>query len=94
LFGEDATTMMRRVRRFEHRGFAGLRDGERLGRPTALDARQGMRLARDLRRFGHAQHLWDGTLLAELLGQRIDRCQVAHFYFHSVLTINIVTRRS
>lgn len=73
VFGEDATTVQRWVRRFEQRGFAGLRDGERLGRPKSLDERQWTRLARDLRRdprrCGHAQHLWDGTLLAEHLRQ-------------------------
>jgi transposase len=31
LFGEDATTVQRWVRRFEHRGVEGLRDGERPG---------------------------------------------------------------
>lgn len=73
LFGDDATTVQRWVRRFEQGGFAGLRDGERPGRPKALDARQWARLARDLRReprrCGHAQNLWDGTLLAEHLRQ-------------------------
>jgi len=52
---------------------------KRPAQPNSLDARQWTRLARDLRRFGHAQHLWGGALLAELLRQRIDRCQVAHF---------------
>jgi transposase len=74
LFGEDATTVQRWVRRFEHSGFAGLRDGERPGRPTALDGRQWTRLARDLRRdpqkFGHAGHLWDGKLLVAHLRLR------------------------
>ena len=98
VFGEDATTVQRWVLRFEHRSFAGLRDGEHPGRPKSLDARQWTGLARalrrDPRRCGHAHNLWDGTLLTELLRQRIDRCHVAHFYFHSVLTISIVTRRS
>lgn len=74
LFGEDATTVQRWVRRFEHRGFAGLRDGERPGRPLSLDGRQWTRLARDLRRdpqaFGHAGHLWDGKLLSAHLRLR------------------------
>lgn len=71
LFREHATTVQRWVRRFEHSGFAGLREGERPGRPRALDERQWKRLARDLRRdprrLGHARNLWDGTLLAEHL---------------------------
>src|SRR6202795_3545340 len=40
LFGEDATTVQRWVRRFEERGLEGLRDGERTGRPRSLDERQ------------------------------------------------------
>jgi transposase len=71
LFGEHATTLQRWVRRFAQRGFAGLREGERPGRPRSLDERQWARLARDLRReprrCGHVQTLWDGPLLAEHL---------------------------
>ena len=71
LFGEEATTVQRWVHRFEQSGLAGLREGERPGRPRSLDERQWKRLARDLRRdprrLGHTQHLWDGTLLAEHL---------------------------
>ena len=74
LFGADATTVQRWVRRFEHQGFAGLRDGARPGRPTSLDGRQWTRLARDLCRdpqaFGHVGHLWDGKLLAAHLRLR------------------------
>ena len=66
-FGEDARTIQRWVKRFEQRGFAGLRDGERPGRPRLLDARQWQRLEAELRRsprdFGHEQNLWDGKLL-------------------------------
>ena len=68
LFGEDATTVQRWVRRFEQDGFEGLRDGERTGRPRALDERQWRQLQRDLRRspeqHGHPQGLWDGRLLS------------------------------
>jgi transposase len=68
LFGEDATTVQRWVRRFEEGGFERLRDGERSGRPRSLDERQWRRLQRDLRRdpeqFGHPQGLWDGRLLS------------------------------
>ena len=37
LFGEAATTVQRWVRRFDESGFAGLREGERSGRPRSLD---------------------------------------------------------
>jgi transposase len=71
LFGEDATTVQRWVRRFEEHGFEGLRDGERSGRPRLLVERQWRQLQRDLRRdpeqFGHAQGLWDGRLLSSHL---------------------------
>lgn len=71
LFGEDATTVQRWVRRFEAQGFEGLRDGERSGRPKSLDQRQWRQLQRDLRRdpeqLGHPQGLWDGRLLSSHL---------------------------
>jgi len=63
--------VQRWVNRFEERGFAGLREGERPGRPRRLGARQWQRLGADLRRspreFGFAQTLWDGQLLSEHL---------------------------
>ena len=74
LFGEEATTVQRWVHRFAQSGFAGLREGERPGRPRSLDERQWKRLARNLRRdprsLGYAQNLWDGKLLAEHLKRR------------------------
>lgn len=73
-FGEDPRTIQRWVKRFEQRGFAGLQDGERPGRPRALDAVQWEQLAGELRLsprdFGHEQNLWDGKLLSEHLKQR------------------------
>jgi transposase len=74
LFGEDRRTVQRWVRRFEEHGLEGMRDGERPGRPTGLDAKQWACLERDLRRdasdFGHVGHLWDGKLLSAHLEQR------------------------
>lgn len=74
LFGADRRTVQRWVTRFESHGLEGLRDGERPGRPTTLDAKQWATLGRDLRRepqkFGHAGHLWDGKLLAAHLRLR------------------------
>jgi transposase len=74
LFGEDASTVQRWVRRFEDRGLEGLREGERPGRPRQLDAGQWRRVAADLcrspRAFGLAANLWDGPLLAEHLRRR------------------------
>ena len=54
LFGEDATTVQRWVRRFEAHGLEGLRDGEHPGRlPAPHDVlRCGLRLV--LQRAGHS----------------------------------------
>ncbi len=74
LFGEDASTVQRWVRRFEDRGLEGLREGERPGRPRQLDATQWRQVAADLRKtprtFGLEANLWDGPLLAEHLRRR------------------------
>jgi len=71
IFGEDRRTVQRWVKRFESHGLEGMREGERSGRPTKLDAKQWAALGRDLRRdpgvFGLTGHLWDGKLLSEHL---------------------------
>lgn len=71
--GQNATTVQRWVHRFEQRGFAGLEEGERSGRPPRLTAAQLVQADRDLRRsprqFGYPQNLWDGKLLAHHLDQ-------------------------
>jgi len=71
LFGEAATTIQRWVRKFEESGFAGLREGERTGRPRALDDRSWRRIEADLRKapqaFGLQANLWDGPVLSEHL---------------------------
>jgi transposase len=74
LFGEDASTVQRWVRRFERDGLEGLRDGERPGRPRMIDARRWRKLAVELRatprEFGLEASLWDGPLLSEHLRRR------------------------
>lgn len=76
LFGEDRRTVQRWVTRFETHGLEGLREGERPGRPTTLNAKHWAALGRDLRRapgaFGLIGHLWDGKLLSAHLRQRYD----------------------
>jgi len=73
-FGEHPTTIERWVHRFEHRGFAGLREGEREGRPRRLDDKTWGKVEHDLRRhprdLGYGQNLWDGKLLAYHLRER------------------------
>ncbi|MHB8388461.1 MAG: helix-turn-helix domain-containing protein [Acidobacteriaceae bacterium] len=74
LFGENGTTVQRWVNRFEQGGLDALREGERLGRPRTLEAKDWRRLKGDLRKtpqdFGLAATLWDGPVLAEHLRSR------------------------
>ncbi len=59
------------VQRFERRGFAGLQEMERPGRPAMLDPATlqevGNDLRRDPRELGYTQSLWDGKLLSHHL---------------------------
>ena len=74
LFGENGTTVQRWVRRFERGGLEALREGERPGRPRALDPAQWRKLQSDLRKspreFGLAATLWDGPVLSAHLRRR------------------------
>ncbi len=69
--GQDPRTVQRWVQRFERQGFAGLREGDRPGRPRTLAAGQWAEVNRALRRapraLGSRQNLWDGKLLAHHL---------------------------
>ena len=73
-FGEHPTTVERWGHRFEERGFSGLREGEREGRPRRVDEQTWEKLGRDLRLhprdLGYGQNLWDGKLLSHHLHQR------------------------
>lgn len=74
LFGEHPTTIERWVHRFEDRGFSGLREKERSGRPARLDEKTWTQLEKDLRAhprdLGYSQNLWDGKLLSHHLRQQ------------------------
>ena len=74
--GQHPTTIERWVQRFESKGFSGLEEGERAGRPRRLDAATWERIERDLRKepreLGHSQNLWDGKLLSHHLRQAYD----------------------
>ena len=74
--GEDPRTIERWVHRFESRGFAGLQEGERSGRPSQLTESQLEAVGRDLRRsprdWGYSQNLWDGKLLSHHLAEAYD----------------------
>lgn len=71
--GQHPTTIERWVQRFEARGFSGLREGERAGRPRRLDDATWEKIEHDLRveprALGHSQNLWDGKLLSHHLHQ-------------------------
>jgi transposase len=71
---QSERSVQRCVNRFEEMGFAGLREGERAGRPSRLSAEQWQGMEADLRRspreFGFEQTLWDGIVLAEHLRRR------------------------
>jgi len=71
--GQDPRTVQRWVNRFEDRGFAGLQEGQRLGRPSRLQPNQWEEIGRVLRQsprsFGYPQNLWDGKLLAHHLAK-------------------------
>lgn len=71
--GQDPRTIQRWVTRFEKKGFAGLQEGERVGRPSKLNEIQWDAIGRELRinprELGYPQNLWDGKLLAHHLEQ-------------------------
>lgn len=71
LLGQDPVTVERWVKQFNQRGFAGLQEGVRTGRPRSLTIQQWETLGEDLREaprdLGYSQNLWDGKLLAHHL---------------------------
>lgn len=68
LFGQAPTTIQRWIHSFNKKGFAGLVEGERPGRPRSLTERQWKRLGQDLRKnpsdFSYEQTFWDGKLMS------------------------------
>jgi len=72
--GQDPRTVQRWVTRFNDRGFAGLAEFERPGRPSKLKEGYWDQLQYDLRKhpgdFGYAQNLWDGRLLSHHLSEQ------------------------
>jgi transposase len=68
LLGDSRRTVEYWVHRFEARGLAGLREGERPGRPSRLNHPQLKLVSAALRlppqHFGLEGHLWDGKLLS------------------------------
>lgn len=74
VFGQDPTTIQRWVNNFNEKGFAGLTEGERSGRPKRLTEKQWNELGKDLRKqpiqFKYNQVSWDGKLMATHLKKK------------------------
>lgn len=71
VLGDAPRTIEYWVHRFEARGFAGLSDGLREGRPSSLKPADRDRIEEALRRspvdYGLPAHLWNGPLLSTFL---------------------------
>lgn len=69
--GQSPVTVQRWVQRFNAKGFAGLSEGERCGRPRRLTDVQWDEIEQALRKSprtqGYAQNIWDGKLLSHHL---------------------------
>ena len=76
LLGHSPRTVQGWVNRFELKGFAGLEEKQRPGRPKSLDSKITTQIGKDLRRspreLGYEQNLWDGKLLSHHLAKRYD----------------------
>jgi transposase len=74
LLGDAPRSVEYWVRRFEQSGLAGLREGERSGRPRHLDEKQLQEINKALRRMprelGLGVNLWDGKTLAAWIAKR------------------------
>jgi transposase len=72
--GQSPVTVQRWIQRFNEKGFAGLTEGERSGRPRRISDVQWEELERALRisprTQGYLQNLWDGKLLSHHLRVR------------------------
>ena len=74
LLGDAPRSVEYWVRRFERSGLAGLREGERSGRPRRLDEKQLREINSALRglprELGLGGNLWDGKTLAAWIAKR------------------------
>lgn len=76
VLGDAPRTVVNWVRRFEDRGFSGLQEGTREGRPSRLNPKQFERLGQVLRKspreVGIEAGLWDGPTLSVYLRQEFE----------------------
>ncbi|MFQ5928043.1 MAG: helix-turn-helix domain-containing protein [Terriglobia bacterium] len=74
LLGDAPRSVEYWVRRFEHKGLAGLREGDRSGRPRRLNEEQLREINSVLRQMprevGLGGNLWDGKTLAAWIAKR------------------------
>jgi transposase len=74
LLGDSPRSVEYWVRRFEENGLAGLREGERTGRPRRLDEKQlkeiNVALRQMPREVGLSGNLWDGKTLAAWIDEK------------------------
>jgi transposase len=73
-FGDSPRSVVNWVRRFDHRGLAGLAEGNHSGRPARLSAEQMEEVRAMIRKppreVGLPANLWDGKALAQCLQER------------------------
>lgn len=76
IFGDSPRAVQNWTHSFEEKGFSGLREGERSGRPPKLDKEAITNLNKDLRKnprdLGYSQNLWDGKLVSHHLKEEYD----------------------
>lgn len=72
--GQARRTVHYWIERFKKSGFAGLKEGERSGRPASLNPNQlfqlGQALRKPPRKLGFSQNFWDGKLVGNFLKNR------------------------
>lgn len=73
-FGHSPRSVQYWVQKFNEKGFAGLQDVERPGRPSQITPKIRKELARHLRKspmeFGYKRSFWDGKLLSHHLQKK------------------------
>ncbi|MFZ3383281.1 MAG: winged helix-turn-helix domain-containing protein [Candidatus Methanoperedens sp.] len=76
ILGDSTRIIEYWVNDFNDKGFAGLREGKRTGRPSSIDEAILSNIDSDLRQnptyFGYTQNLWDGKMLSHHLNEKYD----------------------
>jgi len=76
ILGDSPRTIEYWVKDFNERGFEGLHEEKRSGRPSVIDEKTMSFIDCDLRQnpssFGYAQNLWDGKMLNHHLKEKYD----------------------